>query len=322
MKKALFLLFILPLAAFAQKDYKTHTVGPKESLSSIGRLYNINGRELANYNKIDYDKGLSLGQVLKIPVKDVNTDVVIPPPPAKPVQETKIVAAKPGAAIYHTVEKKQTLYAVSKMYNTTVDNIKKWNSLSADGVSEGAKIIVGYGAAAANNKTTNLPETKLPENTPEQKNIAVIKQEGVIEKTPPVVKQETKPEKKEEPVKKTVTPPANTNAANFNGGIFKTDYTEQAKTNHIITESGSGGVFKSTSGWQDGKYYCLHNMATPGTIIKITNNANGKSVYAKVLDLMPDIKQNNNLIISVSNAAAEMLGIGEGKLDCTLNYSK
>lgn len=322
MKRAFFLLFILPLAAFAQKDYKTHTVGPKESLSSIGRLYNINGRELANYNKIDYDKGLSLGQVLKIPVKDGNTDVVIPPPPVKPVQEAKAVAVKTGAAVYHTVEKKQTLYAVSKMYNTTVDNIKKWNSLSADALSEGAKIIVGYGAAAANNKTTDLPETKLPENAPEKQNIGVIEQKGIAEKAPPVVKQETKTEKKEDPVKKTVTSPVNNNTANFNGGVFKADYTEQAKTNHIITESGSGGVFKSTSGWQDGKYYCLHNMATPGTIIKITNNANGKSVYAKVLDLMPDIKQNNNLIISVSNAAAEVLGIGEGKLDCTLNYSK
>jgi hypothetical protein len=82
-------------------------------------------------------------------------------------------------------------------------------------------------------------------------------------------------------------------------------------------------LFKSTSGWHDGKYYCLHNMATPGTIVKITNNANGKSIYAKVLDIMPDIKQNNGLIICVSNAAADVLGVTENsKLDCTLNYSK
>lgn len=321
MKKLLFILLFLPVAALAQKDYKLHTVGPKESLSSIGRLYNINGRELANYNKIDYDKGLSLGQVLKIPIKDGTANVVTTPPPApKPVQEAKPTVVKNGAAIYHTVEKKQTLYAISKLYNTTVDNIKKWNNLAADGVGEGAKIIVGYGAVAANNKATDLPEKKLPEGS----FIGTVEQKGepVTEKAPQVVKQEPKPEKKEEPVKKT-TPPANNVAANFNGGIFKTDYTEQAKTNHIITESGSGGVFKSTSGWQDGKYYCLHNMATPGTIIKVTNNANGKSIYAKVLDIMPDIKQNSNLVICVSNAAAEILGITENsKLDCTLNYSK
>lgn len=321
MKKIFFILFILPLAALAQKDYKTHTVGPKESLSSIGRLYNINGRELANYNKIDYDKGLSLGQVLKIPIKNGDTEVVVTPTPVqtKPVQEAKPPVAKSGAAVYHTVEKKQTLYAISKLYSTTVDNIKKWNNLSDNALSEGAQIIVGYGATAVNSKSNTLPETKLPEGS----FIGTVDQKGVTETPPPVVKQEVKTEIKEEPVKKIAPPPANNNAANFNGGVFKTDYTEQAKSNHIITESGNGGIFKSTSGWQDGKYYCLHNMATPGTIVKITNNANGKSIYAKVLDLMPDIKQNNGLVICVSNAAADVLGVTENsKLDCTLNYSK
>jgi LysM repeat protein len=320
MKRVFFLLFILPLAALAQKEYKTHTVGPKESISSIGRMYNINGRELANYNKIDYEKGLSIGQVLKIPVKDGNSDVIIPPPaPVKPVQVAKQPAAASGAAVYHTVEKKQTLYAISKLYNTTVDNIKKWNNLSDNALSEGAQIIVGYGAVAANSKSTTLPDTKLQEGT----FIASTDVKGDVapEKAQPVVKQGVKIEKKEEPVKKPVTAVTG-NAANFNGGAFKTDYTDQAKSNHIITESGNGGIFKSTSGWQDGKYYCLHNMATPGTIVKITNNANGKSVYAKVLDLMPDIKQNNGLVICVSNAAADALGNTEGKLDCTLNYSK
>jgi rare lipoprotein A (peptidoglycan hydrolase) len=63
-------------------------------------------------------------------------------------------------------------------------------------------------------------------------------------------------------------------------------------------------------------------MAAPGTIVKIINNANGKSVYAKVLDLIPDIKQNAGLIICVSNAAADVLGVTADKIDCTLNYSK
>ena len=64
----------------------------------------------------------------------------------------------------------------------------------------------------------------------------------------------------------------------------------------------------------------LHNELK--SVIKITNAANGKSVYAKVLDLIPDIKQNTGLIIRLSNAAADALGTSENKLDCTLNYSK
>ena len=83
-----------------------------------------------------------------------------------------------------------------------------------------------------------------------------------------------------------------------------------------------GGVFKSTSGWTDGKYYCLHNTAKTGSIIKVTNPANGKSVYAKVLDVIPDIKKNSILLIRLSNAAADELGVGEANFNCTLNYSK
>lgn len=49
-----------------------HTVGAKESLSSIGRMYEVNGRVLANYNNIEYEKGINIGQVLKIPPKGTN----------------------------------------------------------------------------------------------------------------------------------------------------------------------------------------------------------------------------------------------------------
>jgi LysM repeat protein len=320
MKKVFFMLFLLPLAALAQKGYKTHTVGPKESLSSIGRLYNINGRELANYNNIVYEKGLSIGQVLKIPIKDGATDVVTPPPPppVKPVAAAKPVteAVKKDGPVYHTVEKKQTLYAISKLYNVTVADIKQWNNLAADGVSEGAKIIVGY----SGNTVKSTPPVTVKEQpkteviTPKKEDSPRFKgtPNDELKEEQPVVKKETVP----------VTPPAVVKAGNFSGGVFKADYETQAKSNHIITENGNGGTFKSTSGWQDGKYYCLHNMAAPGTIVKIINNANGKSVYAKVLDLIPDIKQNAGLIICVSNAAADVLGVTADKIDCTLNYSK
>jgi DNA topoisomerase VI subunit B len=87
-------------------------------------------------------------------------------------------------------------------------------------------------------------------------------------------------------------------------------------------ETGRAAIFKSNSGWEDGKYYCLHNAASPGTIVKITNSSTGKSVYAKVLDVMPDIKQNEGVLIRLSNAAAAELGQEGSRFDCTLSFSK
>ncbi len=325
MKKIFFLLLLLPLAALAQSGKKDvlHTVGAKESLSSIGRLYNINGRELAIYNNIDYNKGLSLGQVLKIPAPNAPTgDVLIPPSP-QPVEAKPVVNnAKTGAAVYHTVEKKQTLYAISKLHGVTIANIKKWNNLTADALSEGASIIVGYGGEKniVENKPTTIvkpveekavAEIPKPKKDESPRTVNIEDEKPVF--SPPVIKKDTpQPPAVNTPVK----------ASNFSGGTFKTDYEAQTADKNTVTENGAAGIFKSSSGWTDGKYYCLHNAALPGTIIKITNGTNGKSVYAKVLDVIPDIKQNDGLIIRLSNAAADVLGSADTKINCTLNYSK
>ena len=340
MKKFFCLLFLVPFFAVAQKVV-THKVGPKESLSSIGRLYNINGRELANYNKIDYEKALAVGQVLKIPVK---ADGVIPKTPAvketvppvenvKSVKETapeRIVTPRntKGYPVYHTVAKKETLYHISSLYGKVpIDDIKKWNNLTSDALTEGTKLIVGYTKTKAevntDGKAVKAPVVKEPVaiKKPEEKDAAIVnkqpEEKTVAEKES--AKKELPDAVKDEPV---VKAPDNNKAKDFKGGAFKNLFDEQAKGKYITTETGAGGVFKSTSGWEDGKYYCLHNTAAAGTILKITNNATGRSVYAKVLDLITDIKQNNGLIIRLSNAAADALGVADSKFDCTINYSK
>ncbi|MEP7255345.1 MAG: LysM peptidoglycan-binding domain-containing protein [Ferruginibacter sp.] len=323
MKKILIALFLLPMLAMAQKNknitpVKMHTVGLKESISSIGRLYEVNGRVLANYNNIDYDKGLTVGQVLKIPPKGTTLEQVSPPvkaedpkiqPPVikaetKPITKVETKPAvkaetknEAGTPIYHTVGKKETLYHISTLYNKVpVEDIKKWNNLTGNGVNEGTKLIVGYSNAAA--------KTVPPEK---------------IEK--PVVIETVKKEPAKQ-VKETEIIELKTTGKDFKGGVFKTLFESQNANGEPVNQQGTAGVFKSTSGWTDGKYYCLYNNIAPGTIIKITNPANGKSVFAKVLDAIPDIKQNNGLMICISNAAASELGAAETNFNCSLNYSK
>ncbi len=299
----------------AQEKIINHTVAAKESYSSIGRLYNINGRELANYNKLDYEKGLSIGQVLKVPVKK---DVVVNTPTAKPeVGQTKPVVATPTnnlpkseGAIYHTVAAKETLYGVSKKYNVTIADIKKWNNLTVDALNVGANIIVGYGAEK--NGPVTIVKTEVPKQVVETPKVEVEKPNVVEVK------------KVESPIedKPIVTQTVNRSiGGGFNGGYFKENFTEKGGWD-ALKENGIAAIFKSTSGWDDGKYYCLHNKAAQGSIVKVTNNNTGKIIYAKVLDVIPDIKQNFGIIIRISNAAAAELGAGENQFDCTINYIK
>jgi LysM repeat protein len=329
MKKVFFLLFLLPLFAVAQKVI-THTVAPKESLTSIGRLYNINGRELANYNKIDYDKGLALGQVLKIPVQNApakvaavtpsvkTAPVVQPVPPAATVSSNN----KSGKPIYHTVAKQETLYRISTMYNKVpIADIKKWNNLTSDALSEGTKLIIGYSGEKNVTETKTAVVKEPVAEKPKKEDSPRIKTAGEEEID---VKAKEEVKEMQRPKLPVVTPPvSNARAKDFNGGYFKNIFDNETSGKQLVNESGTGGVFKSTSGWEDGKYYCLHNTATAGTIVKVTNKATGKTVYAKVLDMIPDIKQNTGLVIRISNAAADALGAtADSKLDCTINYSK
>ncbi|WP_046174462.1 3D domain-containing protein [Domibacillus indicus] len=56
-------------------------------------------------------------------------------------------AAQAAAATY-TVQKGDTLYGISKRYSTTVDQLKKWNSLSSNTIKIGQKLSIGSTAAA------------------------------------------------------------------------------------------------------------------------------------------------------------------------------
>jgi LysM repeat protein len=357
MKRIIILFLIAPFVAAAQNKpiiiegtapglYITHTVAPKENYYSIGRLYNISPKEIAPFNKLELEKGLNLNQVIKVPLTSNFS------------QDGVVAADEALVPVYHVVKEKEGLYRISTNYNKLpLETLKQWNNISGETVSNGTKLIVGYlkvkkelsalsGSAktvapvTANTvpaeETEKKPEPKTIKETPktEVAKEAEKKPEPKQIKETPVVKKEEKPEikepapaKKEQPVvvKNEEKPNQETEipkAKSSGGGFFKNIFNSQSKDGGVSNENGTAAVFKSTSGWDDGKYYCLHNEANPGTIVKITNNATGKSVYAKVLDVMPDIKQNNGVIIRISNAAAAELGQEDGKFDCSLSFSK
>jgi LysM repeat protein len=343
MKRLLFVLFALPLAAKAQDKllvaegaspnlYLSHTVAAKENFYSIGRLYNISPKDnLAPFNKLSMDKGLSPGQVIKIPLVAANF-----------LQSGNAAADEALIPVYHVMAEKEGLYRVSVNHNKVpVETLKQWNKITGDAVSNGTKLIVGYlkvkkdlsalAGNAAIPPVVTAPPVKNDNGTvitnPKDAGPPVIGDSPLPpvknpekQKEPAVVVPKNDPPKKVEESKSLPSAIVKGTGDNFSGGTFKGIY--EIQKGEAVKETGTAGVFKSTSGWDDGKYYCLHNTAQPGTVIKVTNAANGKSIYAKVLDVIPDIKQNTGIIICISNAAADILGAGENKFDCSLNYSK
>jgi len=105
------------------KDYKQHIVKEGETLYRISKIYNIDIEELKKVNNLT-DNNISVGMVLKIPI---NSEQKI----------SNIVFKENKKYITHIVKEGETLYRISKMYNTDIEEIKKLNNLSDNTISVG-----------------------------------------------------------------------------------------------------------------------------------------------------------------------------------------
>ena len=302
--------------------FMEHTVVARESFFSIGRLYNITPKELADYNHLQLTAGLKVGQQLKVPLQKENF-----------TQTGGLATGEVLVPVYHHVESGETLYRLGVNYNNVpLASLKKWNHLSSDEVSLGQAMIVGYlkvkenQSALAGRKVSAVSVAQATQN--EEKPVEKKEQQAVavatpVTQTPAPVQDENKATATRTNETQSAVPVVNTKSTiDFAGGYFKNLYDRQALNKSLSENKGTAGVFKSTSGWQDGKYYCFSNDALPGTVLKVTDLATGKSVYTKVLDAIPDIKQNSGLSIVISNAASEELGAGDSRFDCTVSFGK
>ena len=317
MKKSLtFLVFLfISIASFSQKEllvqsdanglHLVHKVAPKEGIYALGRTYGISPKELADYNKLDVNAGLTIGQTILVPLTAAN------------FSQTK----NSGTPVFYMVGEKEGLYRVSmKNGKVLMADLRKWNNLSSDAIQTGQKLIVGYLAASETAPATVAANST---TTPTQK------QEAPVEKAKPqeVVEApavEAKPEKKLEVIAPPAATPApvRTAVADGSGGYFKKSFELQAKTasaNKDLTVT--SGIFKTASGWQDAKYYALVDGVEPGTIVKVINPDNNKAVYAKVLGGMTGIRQNVGYNVRISNAAASVLEVKDtDKFVVKVNY--
>lgn len=116
------------------KLYILHTVAAKENWYSIGRMYNASPKDIAPFNHTTLDKGLSIGQDIKIPLTTVNF-----------LQSGQPAADEVVLPVYHSVKEKENLYRIGQQYNkVSADQLKSWNSLPSDEVSKDVSLVVGY----------------------------------------------------------------------------------------------------------------------------------------------------------------------------------
>jgi len=318
-----FLLFVLLLVlttvsysqdlivkAGAKGLFLEHKVGAKESIYSIGRQFHVHPKFLAAYNKLDISQGLNLGQLVNIPLSDTNLNR----------------NSSDGQPVFYQSTLKQTTGSISALSKTPSSNIRKWNNLTDDNIPPATKIIIGYIMPGESSVATEVQKEGQPvsssSSTDKKPAITAVqeKKEEVKGDTglkTAVVKEDVKP--KEEAGNQALQ---TTTIPDEGEGFFKTNFAQQLKVFPLSKdETVTGGIFKTTSGWNDAKFYALIDGIEPGTIIRVINPENNKVVFAKVLGQMSGIRQNEGYNLRISSAAAAALQLSEtDKFIVKVNY--
>ena len=318
--------------------YLIHTVVAKDNWYSIGRMYNISPKELAPFNDLPMDKPLEIGQQIRIPLKNINFS-----------QDNQKATDEVFVPVYYVVKEREWMYRISQNNNKVpIEKLEQWNNLTNGDIRPGMQVIVGYlkvksaqspltsqsatvrtappvakATDAAQKSNDVVAVTKTEDKPQEPIHSETQKAENKIEEKTSANNPDVKPvvEAKVPETRPAETKPAETkpiliqNPLDNQGGFFKNQYGETGKA-----AIGAAGVFRSTSGWQDGKYYALMNNVPVGTIIKVANPSNGKTVYAKVLGNLPDMKESSGLTRRISDAAATELGWAANKFPVSVHY--
>ncbi len=149
--------------------YSEHLIEPKETLFSVSKMYNVTVDNLKNANPGLDAATFQIGKTIRIPKFGIPT--ILSSSPEKNGNSSSVVE--------YRVEKGDTLYSISKKYNTTVEAILSDNPLVRDGLKEGMVLQIAEGRRA---KETTVADNRKANTTSAQPLIskAVKDDDGVI----------------------------------------------------------------------------------------------------------------------------------------------
>lgn len=320
------------------KTFIIHRVDEKETLFAISRRYRTTVDAILQYNAGAKD-GLAIGQILKVPYT---------PPPVVPA----------GQGIVHKVEAGETLYSISRTYQVSTDDIKRWNNMTDNTLSVGQELVIRKGAGAPQQHTQVVsqqsPVSRSGVHTVEQGQtlFSIARQYQVSvddirrwngltgndlrigqvlyvaqpEQERPVIAPESRQETQRTEVKVTKTepatqrPPANNQTSQTGQSAESIRISESLKSGDEIVESGLAELIEGTEG--NRKYLALHRTAPMGTILKVRNEMNNREVFVRVMGKLPDTAMTDKLIIRISKSAYDRLGAIDPRFRVEVTYYK
>ncbi len=269
-----------------------HRVAQGETMFALSRRYHVSVDQITAANP-QLKAGLGIGVI-----------VLIPRPGGEAPSKTTAarITASPtptsggSAPERYTVAKGETLFGIARRYNLSPAELILLNRLPAGGaVRVGQELLLrsaeAGAAPSAAEPTAATPRPAAPEPAAPKINPAKEAQIATVTTVAPADRREEVAEAR--------TP---TRASELVGR--KTDVGIAAP----IVSSGTD------------KYLALHKTAPVGTIMQVKNQMNGQSVYVRVIGVLPDTGENDNILVRLSPRAVQKLGTNDSKFRVETSY--
>ncbi len=195
-------------------------------------------------------------------------------------KEQTVVESK-LAVIEYKVGPREYLSMIARKFNTTVEDLKALNNLTSNNLSIGQIIKIPYGTAA---QEQLAPPPSVPIDTP------LVSSRN----------QSTQIDSSKNAGERLKLPPARYGLREVN---------ERGVALWIADENLDGT-----------KMLALHQTAPIGTVVKITNPMTGKSTFAKIVGKFTQNESTKDVIIVVTKAAADLIGVMDKRFQTTLVY--
>jgi LysM repeat protein len=185
------------------------------------------------------------------------------------------------AVIDYKVGPREYLGLIARKFNTTIEDLKSLNNLTSNNLSNGQIIKVPYGTA---------PQEELAPPPPAPIDTPVVSSGN----------QPTQIDSSRNASDRLKLPPARYGLREVN---------ERGPAIWIADENLDGT-----------KMLALHQTAPIGTVVKITNPMTGKSTFAKIVGKFTENESTKDVIIVVTKAAADLIGVMDKRFQAILVY--
>jgi len=185
------------------------------------------------------------------------------------------------AVVEYKVGAREFLGMIARKFNTTVEDLKTLNNLTSNNLAIGQIIKVPYGTA---------PQEQLAPAPPAPLDTIMVSSKN----------QTTQIDSSKNASDRLKLPPARYGLREVN-------------------ERGVA-IWMADDNLDGTKMLALHRTAPIGTIIKITNPMTGKSTFAKVVGKFTENESSKDVIIVVTKAAADLIGVMDKRFQALLVY--